>query len=279
MTTVRRHTQSSTTTETPPRPPITWVKPYESAVDVAVLGTAEWAQFSEPSAFTGADVDSTTQEDHYYGSPGSAQESISLFSGDNRGNRDIVVKDKHFSHLWATLQSPPAPRISAWEQLRTLAEVFRSQEVVQYTNLFPTNVFLSYEDWSGTLLYNKNLEELKRQIRQLLEVAGEDDWDGDGAQAISIETLEVAEDIAKVFPQGVDAPEISATPHGEVDFDWIISSKTMMTVSACPSKEIAFAAIFENARVRDRQAWNGRLPPLLGTCFKMLRAGLEEAGR
>ena len=42
---------------------------------------------------------------------------------------------------------------------------------------------------------------------------------------------------------------MAATPHGEVDFDWVIDRSVMLTVSVGPSKEIAFAGLFHGARL------------------------------
>ena len=279
MTTAHRHTQSSTTTETPDHPAITWGRPYDPLADVATSKTAAWAQFLEPFAITGVDVDSTTQEEYYYGILDSAPETVTLFSGRDKSNKSIVLTDRHRGHSWATLHPSSAPRVSEWKQVRKLTKILTRQDVAQSAKQFLSNTLLAYEYWPRTFSVDENLVEARRRLEQLLKAAGENDWDGEGGKAISAGTLRIAEDIANIIPYGIDIPEISATPHGEVDFDWIVSSKTMMTVSACPSGEIAFAALFENARVRDRRVWSGRLDPLLSTCFGMLRAAYSEVRR
>ena len=270
MTIARPHFRLSTTTETQPEPEHIWAKLRDSAVDPAIFSTAEWAQFFAPSEWTGRDVESTSQGENFPLSD-SMQDAVSLFVD---RNSIVAVTHKHFRYFRPTLQPTVTPRISTWRHLAKVLEVFRSQDVAKSWNLFPPHI-----DLDNALSENEYRGEIGNQIRQLLEVAGDDNWDGEGAQAISIDTVRVAEEIVNIFPEGIDAPEISATPHGEVDFDWIVSSKTMMTLSACPSNEIAFAAIFENARVRDRQAWSGRLSVLLSACFEMLRAALAESRR
>ena len=277
MTTARTHTPLNTSTEMRPEPQNIWANPYDSAVNVTFSGTAEGAQVSWPSILMGRhrDVDSTSQEE-CFGLLDSGQEDVTTILDSTRG---IVVTDDHLRHVRKAIQLTPVRRISVWKQLRELEEAKRGQDVSQSGSLFLSNAFLPHDGSYKFRADNERLEEMKGQIHQLLEMAGYDDWDGEGAQAVTKETLKVAEDIANVLPHGVETPEISATPQGEVDFDWIVSSSVMMTVSACPSKEVAFAAIFENARVRDRQAWNGHLTSLLTTCFEMLFAAFAEARR
>ena len=88
---------------------------------------------------------------------------------------------------------------------------------------------------------------LKREVHSLLEDAGIEDWDGKGA--LAPETVNIAQILIDEFPPHVSRPDVNATPHGEVDFDWVIDRNVMLTVSVGPSKEIAFAGLFHGARL------------------------------
>ena len=96
-------------------------------------------------------------------------------------------------------------------------------------------------------------ESLKQEIYGLIEEAGTENWDGEGALALDLETVAVAQKLIDHFPSHVIRPDVAATPHGEVDFDWIVSQDVMLTISVCPSGKIAFAGLFRDARLNGRE--------------------------
>lgn len=118
---------------------------------------------------------------------------------------------------------------------------------------------------------NTDRESLKQEVYDLIEEAGIGNWDGEGALALAPETVAVAQELIDHFPSYVVRPDVAATPHGEVDFDWIVSQDVMLTVSVCPSGEIAFAGLFHGARLNGREPWMGALPQFVGCCFERLR--------
>ena len=114
---------------------------------------------------------------------------------------------------------------------------------------------------------------LKQKVFSLLKKASKEGWDGEGATKLESETVEVAQELVDRFPIYVmyrDPPDVDVTPHGEVDFDWVIGRDRMLTVSVLPSKEIAFSGLFRGARVNGREPWEGTLPPLVNCCFERL---------
>ena len=112
---------------------------------------------------------------------------------------------------------------------------------------------------------------LKREVHGLLEDAGTEDWDGGGALALAPETVDIAQKLIDEFPPHVGRPDVAATPHGEVDFDWVIDRDVMLTVSVGPSKEIAFAGLFHGTRLNGCEPWEGTLPQFVNYCFERLR--------
>ena len=114
-------------------------------------------------------------------------------------------------------------------------------------------------------------DSLKREVRNLLEDAGTEGWDGEGALALAPETTGLAQKLIDEFPPHIGRPDIAATPHGEVDFDWVIDRNVMLTVSVGPSKEIAFAGLFHGARLNGCEPWEGMLPQFVHCCFERLR--------
>ncbi len=113
-------------------------------------------------------------------------------------------------------------------------------------------------------------ESMKQEVYDLIEEAGTENWDGEGALALAPETASVAQKLIDHFPSYVARPDVAATPHGEVDFDWTVSQDVMLTVSVCPSGEIAFAGLFRDARLNGREPWTGALPQFVSCCFERL---------
>ena len=115
-------------------------------------------------------------------------------------------------------------------------------------------------------------QSLKKNVGKLTELAGNENWDGEGAPPLEQATIEMAQKLVDAFPPSaiVHQPDVSATPHGEVDFDWVLSKKTMLTVSVCPSGEIAFAGIFENSQLDGKEPWVGGLPYFVEMCLNRL---------
>ena len=119
-------------------------------------------------------------------------------------------------------------------------------------------------------------ENLKTRVYGLLEVAGAENWDGEGARALDRDTVTVAQELIDRFPIFALRPDVEATPQGEVDFDWVVNRDVMLTVSVGPSKEVAFASLFDGARLNGSELWNGTLPRSVGYCFERLRDFMDR---
>ena len=117
---------------------------------------------------------------------------------------------------------------------------------------------------------------LKEEVSSLVDDAGEENWDGEGALALAPETVDIARRMIDGFPVDTGRPDVSATPHGEVDFDWIIDRNRMLTLSVGPSGSIAFSGLFGDARVNGREPWKGRLPQRVHCCLQRLRKARNE---
>lgn len=133
------------------------------------------------------------------------------------------------------------------------------------------------EPASETEIKKKQDERLVEEIEALAEKTIEEGWDGEGTSAVEKETIVMAEHLVRFFPLFEIDPEISATPHGEIDFDWIIDKKLMLTVSACPSKEVAFAGLIGAIHLYGQEKIEGtKLPDSVSICFDLLRSAYMD---
>lgn len=89
--------------------------------------------------------------------------------------------------------------------------------------------------------------------------------------AVDENTVLTAKKMVDDLPDDAGKPDVTATPHGEVDFDWVVDRDLMLTVSVGPGgNEIAFAGLFRGARLNGREQWTGTLPKFICCCFERL---------
>ena len=112
-----------------------------------------------------------------------------------------------------------------------------------------------------------------KELDSVSEYSVHENWDDEGALAVSSETLEKARELAALFPikiEELEKPVVSATPHGEIDFDWAVARDVMLTVSVEPSGSIVFAGMFGDVQASGRYEWTGELPHFIECCFGQL---------
>jgi len=78
-------------------------------------------------------------------------------------------------------------------------------------------------------------------IREMAVERGEPNWDGYGAEPVDAVAVARAEAIIRALPDGMQLPEISAEPDGEISLDWVRTQRRLMSVSAGLSDRLAFA--------------------------------------
>ena len=112
---------------------------------------------------------------------------------------------------------------------------------------------------------------LKGQIEALLEAAKFDNWDGEGAIAVTKRSVEVALEVIELLPGYIGDPEVTCTAHGEIDLDWITGRSSMFTLSICPKGVLAWAALFDEFTCRGTSSWTGELPCPILCCLQQLK--------
>lgn len=121
------------------------------------------------------------------------------------------------------------------------------------------------------------LELLEEEIEDLLPTYGERNWDGEDANPITAELVEIAQDMAREFPGWMLRPDVCATPHGEIDFDWMTDGGYMFTLSIIPSGEIAYAAHLGEMRVHGKEPWKGYFSEFIRHAFAYFQKGTDHS--
>ena len=88
---------------------------------------------------------------------------------------------------------------------------------------------------------------------------------------MSRKTAGIAKDVAALLPGGLPKPDVNATAHGEVDFDWTIGRGLGFTISVGPEGDLAFAGIFHGAELSGTEPWTDVLPAFVGSCLERLQ--------
>ena len=90
-------------------------------------------------------------------------------------------------------------------------------------------------------------DDLYTEIDDILQRAGKEDWDGEGAVAITQQTADTARYLADFFLSSNINPDVSESPYGEIDFDFQLSKNESFTISAF-REEVVFSATFREVQ-------------------------------
>ena len=184
----------------------------------------------------------------------------------------LVDKDAIFLTLKDEVKSRPEPVQNRYLKFpQSYDDAFSSlhDELVQQRTSGTRTI---YTAWMRLFVVER--ENLKQAIQDLLDEAGDEDWDGEGALPLRQETVDAAIRFVDLVPGDIPDPDVTATPQGEVDFDWTINRQLMLTVSIGADHEITFAGLFDGARLNGQEPWTGTMPGFVTCCFERLRGCL-----
>ena len=102
---------------------------------------------------------------------------------------------------------------------------------------------------------------LLQDLEQLRQMAGRRDWTGEAAEPLAGQTVGWAETLIKILPANVDAPDIDATPQGEVDFAREGPDGEAFDVLVLPSGHLAISGIFGGVHFYGNVEWDQRRLP------------------
>lgn len=109
----------------------------------------------------------------------------------------------------------------------------------------------------------KPVQDLLRQLYQVLEECGRSNWDGYGAHSILFETYEKAKRFAQALPFGIPAPEVSAEPDGEITFEWFATPTRVFSVSVGANNELNYAGLFGASRTYGTEVFHDEIPEIV----------------
>ena len=90
------------------------------------------------------------------------------------------------------------------------------------------------------------------------------DWDGEGADAISFEALAEASQLISLLPSSIPTPEFLPEPSGAIAFEWYQGRNRVYVLSISGKKKIEFAGLLGYGNeIHGKANFEGCLPSII----------------
>jgi len=112
---------------------------------------------------------------------------------------------------------------------------------------------------SGKLLAHLELDFIADEFK-------EENWDLDGSEAISEETLIFARSFLQALPLSTKVPSVEADTDDSIDFEWFVDRRHLFAVNIGKGGKYYFAGLFGNdddQKAKGSGVFKGKITPLL----------------
>lgn len=110
-------------------------------------------------------------------------------------------------------------------------------------------------------------DELQEHIQRFLEKE-------DVSPNLNQKTINIAKEVVDCLPFTAPKPDgVYPTARGEIDFDWVISKDTMLSLGVSPEGRIAYSGI---SKIKGTERWSNELPSAIRHWFEGLRGYLTK---
>jgi len=107
-------------------------------------------------------------------------------------------------------------------------------------------------------------QEVYEALYAMCEECQDSNWDGHGAEPISLEAYRNAYAFVEALPMGCRSPSVGAEPDGHVTFEWYKSTSRVLSASVSPEGMIYYAALLGSGKRSGAEPFRGEIPqPLL----------------
>lgn len=112
--------------------------------------------------------------------------------------------------------------------------------------------------------------DLMEELGEISDECRHEDWDGQGARAISQDTLREAYCFIESLPADLPAPSLAPEADGQISFEWLSGTSRILSVSVGDPGEIHYAAKIGPSRTRGTEAFFSDFPQLLKTLIRKI---------
>ena len=96
----------------------------------------------------------------------------------------------------------------------------------------------------------------------------------DVSPSLNQKAIDIAKEVVDYLPPDTPKPDgVYPTARGEIDFDWVISKDTMLSLGVSPEGRIAYSGLF---KIKGTERWSNELPSAIRHWFEGLRGYLTK---
>jgi hypothetical protein len=119
-----------------------------------------------------------------------------------------------------------------------------------------------FGEWLATT--SVSVDEKRRATLEAIEAvrneAGREGWDGYGATAVYEDTVAQALTFFRSLPTSLPAPDIAASPDGEISFNWSTGPAHIVSVAVTAEGMLNYAALAGSSRNYGSEVLSDELP-------------------
>lgn len=130
------------------------------------------------------------------------------------------------------------------------------------------------ESRSRAVTLDEGYRQTLERMGEIILECGRDDWDGDGAAAVSAASFLTAKRFLDVLPAGLQRPDVSLDPDGEMVFEWSGGPQRVFSISFGAGGKLSYAGLFGPNKTHGVEYITYGLPRELVT--KIQRASLSR---
>lgn len=116
---------------------------------------------------------------------------------------------------------------------------------------------------------SEHIENAKTELNEVFTEASVENWNGEGAKAVSYDTYQKACEFINYLPEILPEAEISADPDGEISIEWYGKGNRVFSVSINDMGKLSFAALYGKKSLHGVDFFNCEVPDSLLIYMKM----------
>lgn len=110
---------------------------------------------------------------------------------------------------------------------------------------------------------SEHIENAKKELNDVFTEACEENWNDEGAKAVSYDTYQKACEFINYLPKILPEAEISADPDGEISIEWYGKGNRVFSVSINDMGKLSFAALYGKKFLHGVDFFNCEVPDSL----------------